>query len=188
VAVKRPKYSFEGEAKNMSELVLLTGGVRSGKSRYAQTIASRAKRKVFYIATAEALDIDMRKRIQAHRKSRPKDWHTVEEPVYVQKAIKGLPHGKNTVIIDCLTLFISNLIHKGLSDAEIRSEIKGVIAALRKNSCLAVIVTNEVGSGVVPDTALGRRFRDLQGTVNSIVAKEAEKVCLLVSGIPLYIK
>ncbi|MFA6356377.1 MAG: bifunctional adenosylcobinamide kinase/adenosylcobinamide-phosphate guanylyltransferase [Candidatus Omnitrophota bacterium] len=172
----------------MSELVLLTGGVRSGKSRYAQTIASRAKRKVFYIATAEALDIGMRKRIQAHRKSRPKDWHTVEEPLSVKKAVLRLPRGEKTVIIDCLTLFISNLIHKGYSDAEVLSEIKGVMAALRKNSALAIIVTNEVGSGIVPDTALGRRFRDLQGMANSMAAKEAEKVCLLVSGIPLYIK
>jgi adenosylcobinamide kinase/adenosylcobinamide-phosphate guanylyltransferase len=172
----------------MSELILLTGGVRSGKSKYAQSLAKGAGCRVFYVATAEALDADMRKRITAHKKSRPGDWSTIEAPVYVQKAIKGLPRGKNAVIIDCLTLFISNLIHKGLSDAGIRSEIKGVISALRRNSSLAIIVTNEVGSGIVPDTALGRRFRDLQGALNSMIAKEAEKVCLLVSGIPLYIK
>lgn len=172
----------------MSELILLTGGVRSGKSRYAQSLAKGAGGRVYYVATAEALDTGMKKRITAHRKSRPKSWHTVEVPLSVIKAVSSLPRGDKTVILDCLTLFISNLIHKGLSDAEIRSEVKGVVSALRKNSSLAIIVTNEVGSGIVPDTALGRRFRDLQGAVNSMVAKEAEKVCLLVSGIPLYIK
>jgi len=172
----------------MSELILLTGGVRSGKSRYAQSLAKGVKGRVYYVATAEALDAGMRKRITAHKKSRPRSWHTVEEPVSVIRAVNSLPRGDKTVILDCLTLFISNLIHKGLSDAGIRSEVKGVVSALRKNSSLAIIVTNEVGSGIVPDTALGRRFRDLQGAVNSMVAKEAEKVCLLVSGIPLYIK
>lgn len=176
------------EGSKMSELVLVTGGVRSGKSSYAQTIAAASGAKVFYIATAEALDADMKKRINSHKRSRSKSWATIEEPIRLVKAINSLPAENITVILDCLTLFISNLIHKGLTDAKIYSEIKKIIIALRKKAGLSIIVTNEVGSGIVPENRLSRRFRDLQGRVNQITAKEADRVCLLVSGIPLQIK
>ena len=172
----------------MSELVLVTGGVRSGKSSYAQRIAESSGAKVFYIATAEALDADMKKRITSHKRSRSKTWFTVEEPIRIVKAIKSLPEGNKAVILDCLTLFISNLIHKGLTDAQVYSEIKKIIKSLRKKAALSIIVTNEVGSGIVPENRLSRRFRDLQGRVNQITAKEADRVCLLVSGIPVQIK
>jgi len=172
----------------MSELILITGGVRSGKSTYAQKIAESSGAKVFYIATAEALDDEMEKRIKSHKKSRPKAWTTIEEPVNIAKIVNTLPFGNNMVILDCLTLLISNLIHKNRSDSEIRSDIKNIIKSLRKKSELSIIVTNEVGSGIIPDNRLSRRFRDLQGMVNQIVAKEADKVCLLVSGIPVQIK
>lgn len=172
----------------MSELLLITGGVRSGKSTYAQKMAESSGAKVFYIATAEALDDEMKIRINSHRKSRSKTWVTIEEPIYLAKAIDALPPGNKTVILDCLTLFISNLIHKGRSDAQICAEMKNIIKALRKKSRLSIIVTNEVGSGIVPEDRLSRRFRDLQGLVNQIAAKEADRVCLLVSGIPVPIK
>jgi adenosylcobinamide kinase/adenosylcobinamide-phosphate guanylyltransferase len=172
----------------MSEIVLLTGGVRSGKSRYAQSIAAKTGSKVFYIATAEDLDPEMKKRIKAHRKSRPRSWSVIEEPLSVSKAVKHLPRGRKTVIIDCITMLISNLMHEGFSDTAICSEIRSIMSLLRGNSAFSVIVTNEVGWGIVPDNPLGRRFRDMQGIVNSMIAKEADKVCLLVSGIPLYIK
>lgn len=172
----------------MSELVLVTGGVRSGKSTYAQKMAESSGAKVFYIATAEALDDEMKIRIKSHRKSRSKAWVTIEEPILVAKAIQAIPHGKNTIILDCLTLFISNLIHKGRADSQVRSEIKDIMKALRKKAGLSIIVTNEIGSGIVPEGRLSRRFRDLQGIVNQIAAKEADRVCLLVSGIPVPIK
>ncbi|MFH1074864.1 MAG: bifunctional adenosylcobinamide kinase/adenosylcobinamide-phosphate guanylyltransferase [Candidatus Firestonebacteria bacterium] len=172
----------------MPELMLITGGVRSGKSSYAQKVAESSGAKVFYIATAEALDDEMKIRIKSHRKSRSKKWVTIEEPIYLAKAIDALPPGNKTVILDCLTLFISNLIHKGRSDAQICAEMRGIIKALRKKSGLSIIVTNEVGSGIVPEGRLSRRFRDLQGLVNQIAAKEADRVCLLVSGIPVPIK
>ncbi|MDP2943082.1 MAG: bifunctional adenosylcobinamide kinase/adenosylcobinamide-phosphate guanylyltransferase [Candidatus Omnitrophota bacterium] len=172
----------------MSELVLVTGGVRSGKSSYAQTIAAASGAKVFYIATAEALDPDMKKRIIAHKRSRSKTWFTVEEPIRIVKAIKSLPEGNKAVILDCLTLFISNLIFKGLSDKAVCGKIKAVLKALKQKSDAAIVVTNEVGSGIVPDSKLGRRFRDLQGRVNQIVSGEADCVYLLVSGIPVKIK
>ena len=172
----------------MSNLILVTGGVRSGKSSYAQTIAAVSGAKVFYIATAQALDGEMKKRIKSHKKSRAKTWVTVEEPVHLAKAINAIPSGNKTIILDCLTLFISNLIHNGMSDPQICADVKNIVKALRKKSGLSIIVTNEVGSGIVPDNKLARRFRDLQGTVNQITAKEADRVCLLLSGIPVQIK
>ena len=172
----------------MSELVLVTGGVRSGKSTYAQKLAESSGARVFYVATAEGLDDEMKKRIKSHKKSRARTWVTIEEPIYPAKAIGSIPPGENTVILDCLTLFICNLIHKGFSDLKICSEVKNVMKALRRKSGFSIIVTNEVGSGIVPEGKLSRRFRDLQGTVNQIAAKEADRVCLLVSGIPLQIK
>jgi len=171
-----------------SEIVLLTGGVRSGKSRYAQSIAAKAGSRVYYIATAEALDPEMRKRIKAHRKSRPRNWSVIEEPLSVSDAVERLPAGSKTIIIDCITMLISNLMREGFSDTVIGSEMRRIVFSLRKNPGTSVIVTNEVGWGIVPDNPLGRRFRDMQGKANSIIAKEADKVCLLVSGIPLYIK
>ena len=172
----------------MSELMLVTGGVRSGKSSYAQKLAESSGAKVFYIATAEALDAEMKKRINSHKRYRSKRWVTIEEPIRLVKAIDSLPAGNVTVILDCLTLFISNLIHKGKSDTWIRAEISKIIQALRKKAGLSIIVTNEVGSGIVPEGKLSRRFRDLQGIINQIAAKEADRVCLLVSGIPVQIK
>jgi len=172
----------------MSELILVTGGVRSGKSNYAQHLAKSFKRKVIYIATAEALDSDMKKRIGSHKKSRDKSWVTIEEPLRVSGAVKKLPAGERVILLDCLTLFISNLILKGLSDAAVCGEINAALKALKRKSDAAIIVTNEVGSGIVPDTKLGRRFRDLQGKVNQIASGAADCVYLMVSGIPLKIK
>src|SRR3989338_1730410 len=172
----------------MSNLILVTGGVRSGQSSYAQTIAAISGAKVFYLATAQALDGEMKKRIKSHKKSRAKTWVTVEEHVHLARAINAIPSGKKTIILDCLTLFISNLIHNGRSDPQICADVKNIVKALREKSGLSIVVTNEVGSGIVPLNALSRRFRDLQGKVNQLTAKEADRVCLLVSGIPVQIK
>lgn len=172
----------------MGILILVTGGVRSGKSSYAQRIADSSGLKVFFIATAEELDGDMKKRIKAHKRSRPDGWVTIEEPFKLKNALISLPSGKKAVIIDCLTLLISNLIQKGRSDDQIINEIKAALKAARAKAEVTVIVTNEVGSGIVPLNALSRRFRDLQGKINQIAAKEADRVCLLVSGIPVQVK
>jgi adenosylcobinamide kinase/adenosylcobinamide-phosphate guanylyltransferase len=172
----------------MSELILVTGGVRSGKSGYAQHLARSFKRKVIYIATAEALDSDMTERIRQHRKSRDKDWLTIEEPLDVLGAVRKLSADRRVMLLDCLTLFISNLILKGLSDKAVYSEVRSILKVLKRKSGAAIIVTNEVGSGIVPDSELGRRFRDLQGRVNQIVSGASDSVYLMVSGIPLKIK
>lgn len=172
----------------MSELILVTGGVRSGKSNYAQHLAKSFKSEVIYIATAEALDSDMKERIRRHKKSRDKSWVTIEEPIDVLGAVKKLSARRRVVLLDCLTLFISNLILKGLSDKAIYTEVRSILKGLRLKSDAAIIVTNEVGSGIVPDSKLGRRFRDLQGRVNQIISGEADSVYLLVSGIQIKIK
>lgn len=172
----------------MLELILVTGGARSGKSSYAQHLAKSLGKKVIYIATAEALDPDMKERIRLHKKSRDKNWVTMEESLDVLGAIKSLSVKRRVILLDCLTLFISNLIFKGLSDKAIHDEIKAVLKALREKIDTSIIVTNEVGSGIVPDSKLGRRFRDLQGRVNQIVSGEADCVYLLISGIPVKIK
>jgi len=172
----------------MCTLILITGGVRSGKSSYAQHLAKSFKREVIYVATAEALDPGMKERIRRHRKGRDKSWVTIEEPLNVLGAVKKLPAGQRVILLDCLTLFISNLILKGLSDTAVYGEVKAILKALKRKSNAAIMVTNEVGSGIVPDSELGRRFRDLQGRVNQIVSGEADSVYLLVSGIPIKIK
>lgn len=172
----------------MCGLILVTGGARSGKSSHAQHLAKSFRCKVVYIATAEALDTDMKKRIKLHKKSRDKNWVTIEEPLDVLRAVKKFPAGTRVVLLDCLTLLISNLIFKGLSDKAVCSEVKAILKALRQKADTSIVVTNEVGSGIVPDNRLARRFRDLQGRVNQIVAKEADRVCLLVSGMPVQIK
>lgn len=172
----------------VSSLILVTGGVRSGKSNYAQGIAKSLNTKVVYIATAEALDADMKKRIRLHKKSRDKRWTTIEEPLDVLRVVKKFPADTRVVLLDCLTLLISNLIFKGLSDKAVCSEVKAILKVLRQKADTSIVVTNEVGSGIVPDNRLARRFRDLQGRVNQIVSSAADCVYLLVSGVPVKIK
>ncbi|MFH0771677.1 MAG: bifunctional adenosylcobinamide kinase/adenosylcobinamide-phosphate guanylyltransferase [Candidatus Omnitrophota bacterium] len=172
----------------MSRLILITGGARSGKSTYAQNLAKPLKGKIIYIATAEALDEEMKKRVSLHKKSRPKDWLVIEEPLEVLSAVKKLPKERIVIILDCLTLLISNLIFKGLSDNKICANIKAIAEALKRKAEFSIVVTNEVGSGIVPGSALARRFRDIQGTANQIMGKCADEVYLLVSSIPVKIK
>lgn len=172
----------------MSKLILLTGGARSGKSGYSIELARAQKRKVVYIATAEARDSEMEKRIRSHKRNRDKDWITIEEPIDVLGVLRKLPTKKRIILLDCLTLFISNLVLKGLTDEAVCVEIKAVLKALKQKSETAIIVTNEVGSGIVSDNKLARRFRDLQGRINQIAGAGADSVYLLVCGIPVKIK
>jgi len=172
----------------MSRLILITGGARSGKSSFAQKIAESFKAKVVYIATAAPLDSEMKKRIKLHRKLRDKSWLTIEEPVDVLTAVKKIPKDREVVVLDCLTLLISNLMLAGYKDSVIYNKIRSIAKAFKKKFEISIVITNEVGSGIVPDNELARRFRDLQGRVNQIVSEEAASVHLLVSGIPIKIK
>lgn len=172
----------------MSRLILITGGARSGKSSFALKLASSLKKKVVHVATAAALDPEMRRRIKLHKKARSKEWLTIEEPVDILTVIKKIPKDREVVVLDCLTLLISNLMLAGYKDSVIYNEIRSVAKALKKQFKVSIAITNEVGSGIVPDNEMARGFRDLQGRVNQIVSEEANSVYLLVSGIPIKIK
>jgi adenosylcobinamide kinase / adenosylcobinamide-phosphate guanylyltransferase len=162
-------------------LVLLTGGARSGKSRLAAEMAGAGSGPVTVIATGEARDDEMAERIRMHRAMRPPDWATIEEPLDLEAALAAVPDDA-LVIVDCVTLWISNLIEKGFGDDEVegRSRSAASVAAARAND--TIVVTNEVGSGIVPNNALARRYRDLLGNVNSIWAARADRVALVVAG------
>jgi adenosyl cobinamide kinase/adenosyl cobinamide phosphate guanylyltransferase len=162
-------------------LTLLLGGARSGKSRLAARVATALGGRVVVIATGEPGDEEMAERIRRHRAERPQEWATIEEPVDLEEALTQVPE-EACVLVDCLTLWVSNLMDRGRSDAEIeeRAGKAASLAAIRKFPSVAV--TNEVGSGIVPVNDLARRFADVLGRVNSIWAQEADRVLLVVAG------
>jgi len=167
-------------------ITFITGGCRSGKSTLAVDLAKKNGGPVIFIATGLAIDKEMAERIARHRTQRPKGWKTFEEPDALSKRLKGLNRG--TVIIDCITIYLTNLLMKKLSDTRIREEMATVIRRMNCSSADFIIVSNEVGMGIVPATALGRRFRDLAGEVNKQLAAAADTVYITVSGLPLKIK
>ncbi len=174
-------------------LTLVLGGARSGKSRYAQSLAAAAGGPVLFVATAAPVSADedheMAARIARHRADRPRHWKTLEAPLEVVAAVRS---AEGVVLVDCVTLWISNLLyqHRGLErgcrEKEILDEVESLAAVLREREAFAV--SNEVGEGIVPETPLAREFRDLQGQANQILAREASRVVLLVAGIPLTLK
>lgn len=171
-----------------NKFIFITGGRRSGKSRYALELAQSIGPKRLYLATAEALDEEMTDRIARHREERSDSWDTAEEPTAVAKIINGVSD-YNVVLIDCLTLWLCNVMHEGEPDDEaIMKEIDSLIEACHMSNTTVVAVTNELGSGVIPDNALSRRFTDLAGIMNQRMAKAADQVILTVSGIPMTIK
>jgi adenosylcobinamide kinase / adenosylcobinamide-phosphate guanylyltransferase len=162
-------------------LVLLIGGARAGKSSFALELARRWAGGVVLIATAEARDDEMAARIAAHRAQRPNDWKTVEEPLEVLAALESLPDDRH-VIVDCLTLWVANLLERGDSEDEILGEAERVAALAAARQAPVTVVTNEVGLGVVPSTPLGRAYRDLLGGVNRAFAERASDAYLVVAG------
>jgi adenosyl cobinamide kinase/adenosyl cobinamide phosphate guanylyltransferase len=162
-------------------LILLTGGARSGKSRLAVELASSWGRPVVFIATGEARDEEMSARIARHREQRPATWTTVEEPVALDDAIGSAPEDAS-VLIDCLTLWVSNLLERSISDDEVVARARKCAELAAARSSGVVVVTNEVGSGIVASTKLGRRFADVLGSVNAIWADAADRAVLVVAG------
>jgi adenosylcobinamide kinase/adenosylcobinamide-phosphate guanylyltransferase len=167
-------------------LTLLLGGARSGKSAAAQRVAEGAGLPVTLIATAEALDDEMAERIRRHREARPSSWRTIEEPLDLLRAIERV-EPRETAVIDCLTLWVSNLLGKGATDPEIIADAERVADAARERPGRAIVVTNEVGLGIVPFEPETRRYRDLLGGVNTILSAAAERAGFLVAGRVLWL-
>jgi len=161
-------------------LVLLTGGARSGKSALALRLASEQGAPVVFLATAQARDEEMEARIARHRDERHGFWRTIEEPLRLREAIEEADGG-HCLIVDCLTLWTANALERfGAEDAEVRAAAAAASAAARTGA--TIVVTNEVGLGLVPDSPLGRSYRDLLGRVNAIWAEAADRAFLLVAG------
>jgi adenosylcobinamide kinase/adenosylcobinamide-phosphate guanylyltransferase len=166
-----------------ARLTLVLGGARSGKSRYAESLVTALPAPWIYVATAEARDAEMTQRIAAHQARRGAGWRTLETPRDVVGALTA--HGTTPLLVDCLTLWLANAV---LASADVDAEIERLEAALTQAAAPIVLVANEVGFGIVPDNALGRRFRDLQGLLNQRIAARADRVVLVVAGLPLTIK
>jgi adenosylcobinamide kinase/adenosylcobinamide-phosphate guanylyltransferase len=168
--------------------VLVGGGVRSGKSDFALAHAlGRADGNVTLIATAQALDLEMRARIDAHRRSRPSSVRTIEEPIALVEAL-AQAEGSGAVVVDCLTLWVTNLLMAELDDAAIRLRFAELTEALARRATSTILVTNEVGMGIVPADPLTRRFRDLAGTLHASIARVADEVYLGAMGLLLRLK
>jgi adenosyl cobinamide kinase/adenosyl cobinamide phosphate guanylyltransferase len=166
-----------------ARLTLVLGGARSGKSRYAEGLIAALQPPWCYLATAEAGDGEMAERIAAHRARRGPQWQTIEAPRDLAGALKSCQ--TMPVLVDCLTLWLSNLM---LVEADIEAEITRLEEALTAATAPVVLVANEVGYGIVPDYPLGRRFRDQQGIFNQRLAARADRVVLVVAGLPLALK
>jgi len=178
----------------MARVILITGGSRSGKSAHAQKIAEKLRGPRLFVATCPVCDDEMQERVRMHRtKRRGRGWATVEEKTDLLAVLKGSKRYK-VVLVDCLTLWVSNLLCEAeesgrtLTETAIRRRCRELLAACSRRTGTVLFVTNEVGMGVVPESALGRRFRDLAGRCNQVIAAGADDVQLLVCGIPASLK
>lgn len=179
--------------------ILIIGGARSGKSHYAQELALKLSPPVLFVATAEAGDEEMRKRIEEHRKTRPSTWNTLETTTHIGRQIRQKVGKAQTVIVDCITLLVSNfftqhghstdeLIDNPLIEQEVMAEIDELIDCMNQAKANFIIVSNEVGLGLVPANNMSRLYRDLLGKVNRILAQHVSEVYLMVAGLPFLIK
>jgi len=175
------------------QLVLITGGARSGKSAFAQKLAAELGRRVTFVATAEARDEEMRRRIEQHRRARPAHWRTVEAPLRAAEAVAAEIPRADVILLDCLGLLIANLMDDrspdcGEQDDEFEQAVSELLQAYETGSASLVVVTNEVGMGVVPAYPLGRAFRDCLGRANQVIARSADRVYFIVAGMPVELK
>lgn len=168
-------------------ITFIIGGARSGKSRFALELADNYAPfcPKAYIATAQALDDEMKDRIEKHKRERSSEWATLEEPLNISTLISDINRSYDVILVDCLTLWLSNLL---LNNKDIENQIESFISSLSNIHCSLFIVSNEVGLGIVPDNALSRRFRDLSGYLNQKVASISDEVYLVTAGIPLKIR
>lgn len=166
---------------------LILGGVRSGKSRYAEELATSAGGAVCVIVTATAGDAEMAARIAAHRARRPTSWRVLEEPLALGSALREVSGPRAVVIVDCLTLWLTNLLEQA-DEAVVQRESEALLGALQSAEGAVILVSNEVGAGIVPVNPLARRFIDATGVLHQRVAAECERVVWMVAGLPLVVK
>lgn len=169
---------------DLPSLTLVLGGARSGKSRHAEELVQSWPRPWVYVATAEVFDDEMRERIAAHRRRRSAGWITVDAPIELAQAIRSTP-ADAPILVDCLTLWLTNVM---LAGAEIESAMRDLEEACAAAKGPVVLVSNEVGGGIVPENALARRFRDHAGILHQRLAERAGRVVLMVAGLPLVVK
>jgi len=178
---------------------LIVGGARGGKSRFAQEIAEKTGEAVLFVATAEAGDEEMRQRIEKHRKSRPASWQTLEATSNLASRIGREIGGERVVLIDCITLLVSNILgdfssrageqaDEGLIEEKVTAEIRELIEFIDRSDARFIIVSNEVGLGLVPANQLSRFYRDILGRANQLLAQHADEVYLMVCGLPMPLK
>jgi len=180
------------------QCILILGGARSGKSRFANEIAPDFGDRVLFVATGEALDEEMRQRIEEHKRERPPNWRSLEVPTGVGKGIQEESGDAQVVIVDCLTLLVSNVIGQCCDDPgqisaesvqeRLTTEIDELIECIDDSTATFILVSNEVGMGLVPENRLGRLYRDLLGKINQIFAQRADRVYFMLSGIPFSLK
>ena len=172
----------------MANITFILGGSRSGKSTLASNLAKKHKKVVFF-ATSEALDDEMKRRISLHKRRRPKNWKTIEASDNLAESIGSIRGDFDCAIIDCITLYIANLCCKNIKAELIEKAIKKIMVALRRSLIGEwIVVSNEVGQGIVPVSRMGREFRDIAGKINQIIAKEADTVLFMIAGIPQKVK
>ncbi len=175
----------------MNEITFVIGGCRSGKSRYALDLAGKlSENKKIFIATCLPQDEEMRQRVARHQKNRGKTWITLEVPIDLPEAVTQNSSQGDVILVDCLTLWISNLLTKTqkISEDEVIESVDNLTRALQTVKCPVILVSNEVGTGIVPENRLARQFRDIMGMANQRVAACADGVIWMVAGIPVKIK
>lgn len=179
--------------------ILITGGARSGKSYFAQELARKSGKKVLFVATAEAGDEEMRQRVKEHRRSRPPGWSTLEVTTNVGNQILKKAGGAEMVIVDCITMLVNNIfnhladrtveqIDTARAEQEVTREIGGLIDCFKRLDAVFIVVTNEIGLGLVPANPIDRLYRDLLGKANHLLAEQVDEVYLMVAGLPVRIK
>ena len=173
---------------NRKKIILITGGVRSGKSQFALDLAQSFPGPKAYLATAQPLDREMAERIRRHKRNRPKDWQTLEEPLRLSEILEKKGDEFSLILIDCLTLWISNGLMAHWTEKKFLQEADRLRKVCRETRCSLIIVSNEVGLGIVPDNPSARMFRDLSGLIHQKISRQADEVYFMVSGIPLQLK
>lgn len=179
---------MSAQGRTDARTVFVTGGARSGKSSFAMREAALAGVRKLYIATAEPLDEEMSDRIARHRKERGDDWDTVEEPLLIDRILRDMGGKFDAIVLDCLTLWVSNMMHRGEDVAGRTGQLIDVLKDRHERPGHVFIVSNEIGMGIVPDNELARRYRDCAGLVNQRIAGAADEAYLVTSGIPVRIK